>query len=659
MGLPHAPTHLTWLNLHSLGAEVRIVGVELQGFRGYEEASFVDLEDFTVLAGRNDAGKSSVFEALRLFLGRGKPDALDFSVGSNGPIRITCTFTNLPPQLVIDESAPTNLADEYLLDDNGNLRISKSWTRGKTAPDVSAWAMHPTGEGLPLLIGLKQPALKKIVETLGAVETISDRRVNLNYRRAIWDTWNTKGEATPTLTEIPLNVEDGKQVAQALENMYPVFHLFQSDRVGSESDDLAQDPAKLVVESVLQRHTERLQSLTADVQAEIQAMLSDVVDRLAEVAPELASKLSPTDIKPAWQKAFSALQFVDERQVPLAKRGSGTRRLVLLSFFRAEVERGYEDTDEWRRGIIIAVEEPETALHPDLQRETLAALLDVSSLANRQVLLTTHSSNLIREVPLKSVRFVSDIDGRRKWLSERTAPDIEILEHLATTMGTFTDHNVRCFVLVEGRNDITGLLRLSDGLKAEAPDQFPDLRDLEARGEICFVPIGGCGAAALWESRLSPFQRSELHLLDSDREAKGAALKPEISRYKTRYEKGDHERATITVLERREMENYLTVDAVNHIYSSVDGFDNEFASLTSGLDWHYLDVPNLVAQALHAVRSGSPWESLSDENKKSKESKAKKGLAESFKHPSVAHGLLSEGERSDLLGVMRFVQTCV
>lgn len=637
--------------VQAIGAAVKLVALEIEGFRGYTNKTGVEFDDLTVLAGKNDAGKSTVFDALKLFLGKAKPDPLDHSVNGTGTIRISCTFTNLPPSLVIDNSAPTTLAEEYLLNADGDLTIQKSWARGKTAPEVSARAVHPVGTELPLLIGLKQAALKKLAGELALTESLEDRRVNLNYRRAIWKNWEQEGISRFDTVEIPLNVEDGKQVALALESVFPIFHLFQADRAISESEDVAQDPAKLVVESVLDRHTERLAALTADVQAEVIEMLGNVVDRLEEIAPELASKLSPIDIKPNWQKAFSAVQFVDENQVPLAKRGSGTRRLVLLSFFRAEVERGYEENTTWRRGIIIAVEEPETALHPDLQRETLAALSDVSALPNRQVLLTTHSSNLVRDIPIDAVRFVENVGGQRTWFSQKSAPDRQILEHLTVTMGTFADHNVRCFLIVEGKNDIAGLLHLSDGIQAFAPGHYPDLRELERRGELCFIPIGGCGAAALWESRLSPFRRKEVHLLDSDRTSAGEPLKESVGSYVRRYEEARNPLATVAVLERREMENYLTKASIEAQFNGVEGFEESFRGLVALADWNYADIPMLVAEALHSVRSPKNWSEMSDEKKSNKESAAKRDLAECFAHPTVAEALHAE-EKSDLMEVL-------
>lgn len=104
------------------------------------------------------------------------------------------------------------------------------------------------------------------------------------------------------------------------------------------------------------------------------------------------------------------------------------------------------------------------------------------------------------------------------------------------------------------------------------------------------------------------------------------------------------------------MENYLTLVAVTDTFAAESGFSAAFTSLVANEDWHYADIPSLVARALHELRSPNPWESLDQEAKKSKEGKAKRALAESFKHSSVAQALLADGDESDLLGVMRFVK---
>lgn len=635
---------------------MKLTSIAIAGFRGYLDEVTLELEDFSVLIGRNDAGKSTIFAALALFLDGGKPDSADYAVAGDRTVSITCTFTDLPDEIVIDDSASTTLQREHLLREDGQLAIRKVWREGRTTVEVSAISLHPEVENQEPLIGRKQAQLKQLAAELGVMDSVGDKRVNADYRQAIWAEWARTGTSTQASKVVSLSSEDGKQVAQEVQSYFPLFQLFESDRSGTEADQIAQDPAKAIVKSVLEKNADALAELTQSIAEEITVHLNEVVEKLGDFAPDLASQLRPFDIVPGWQKAFSQVQFVDDNGVSLAKRGSGTRRLVLLSFFRAEAERKQTDGDDTgRRGLVIAVEEPETALHPDLQREALRTLMDVAALPGRQVFVTTHSTNLVQDVPIDSVRYATkDAAGRRRWASAATEGQAELLAALASTMGTFTDHNVKLFILVEGRNDIDGIVGLAKALADGGTADIVDLGEAEARGQVCFIPIGGCGAAALWESRLAGFDRPELHLLDSDRTVEGGALSAGTESYLRRFAAEATDRVRVRVLDRRELENYLTPEAVAQVFEDCgDAFAKELRVRVASADWNFLDIPRLSAEVAHTVQwPDQPWADLDQKKQDSKESKAKKRLSKAFAHPTVAAGLLAE-EDVDLLACLR------
>ena len=54
-------------------------------------------EQFTSFIGKNDIGKSTIFEALDIFFGNSKPDLTDLCVSSiDRTIEISCVFKDLP-----------------------------------------------------------------------------------------------------------------------------------------------------------------------------------------------------------------------------------------------------------------------------------------------------------------------------------------------------------------------------------------------------------------------------------------------------------------------------------------------------------------------------------------------------------------------------------
>lgn len=92
----------------------------------------------------------------------------------------------------------------------------------------------------------------------------------------------------------------------------------------------------------------------------------------------IASTLNPvisTD-KLKWSDVFKHVSISGDEEIPINKRGSGVKRLVLLNFFRAEAERRAEETRH--TGIIYAIEEPETSQHNNHQRMLITALKELS-----------------------------------------------------------------------------------------------------------------------------------------------------------------------------------------------------------------------------------------------------------------------------------------
>src|SRR5690606_18413143 len=117
----------------------------------------------------------------------------------------------------------------------------------------------------------------------------------------------------------------------------------------------------------------------------------------------LAEELKPffrTD--PRW--GVFKFGLAGDNGIPVNKRGSGVRRLILLNFFRAEAER--RRAEKGALNVIYAIEEPETSQHPHNQRLLVQALKDLSSDGNTQVLLTSHTPNLAGLLPSESLRYV-------------------------------------------------------------------------------------------------------------------------------------------------------------------------------------------------------------------------------------------------------------
>ena len=108
---------------------MRLTAIILENFRPYRTETRIPIDDFTAIIGKNDAGKSCLLEALEIFFNSDLilMDADDATKNSGSLIvRIGCVFSDLPDRVIIDENAQTNLADEYLLNEEGELEIHRT-----------------------------------------------------------------------------------------------------------------------------------------------------------------------------------------------------------------------------------------------------------------------------------------------------------------------------------------------------------------------------------------------------------------------------------------------------------------------------------------------------------------------------------------------------
>lgn len=219
--------------------------VILYNFRGYKDTTEILIDgDLTALVGKNDAGKSSVLDALEIFFNSEsvRPEADDRSVfGTDEFFSITCVFGNVDVPIVIDSDAETTLRDEYLLNKDGFLQVEKRY-RGNSKITVSTFiiAEAPSDVNAVGLHSIKISDLKKKCKERG-ISCSGDERVSANWRKAVWEHTVDLRLSTQAI-EITKAAEDMKSIADRVTELMPVFALFKSDRASSDGDPEAKNP---------------------------------------------------------------------------------------------------------------------------------------------------------------------------------------------------------------------------------------------------------------------------------------------------------------------------------------------------------------------------------------------------------------------------------
>jgi predicted ATP-dependent endonuclease of OLD family len=369
--------------------------------------------DLLVLVGRNDIGKSTLLEALDIFFNEGKgcvkldKDDLNKECLSKGEdsIEIEVEFNELPSTLVLDATNETSLKAEYLLTTTGTLRVLKRYQNGGKER-IFVKASHPSNSGCSDLLLKKNAELRKIVDDAGY--ECADKTKNAELRRAIW---TNQGALELTETEIEIAKIDAKGIWDQLKAHMPLYTLFQSDRKNSDADDEVQDPMRIAVREILgdPKIKADLETIASTVKARLDEVAKRTLKKLYELNSAIASSLVPNlpDVGSLkWADVFKSVSITSDREIPINKRGSGVKRLVLISFFRAEAERRQKEAN--LPDIVYAIEEPETSQHPEHQRALTDALIALSKANNTQVLLTTHSPEIVKRLDFCNILLVSD-----------------------------------------------------------------------------------------------------------------------------------------------------------------------------------------------------------------------------------------------------------
>ena len=250
---------------------MKLKEVKLQNFRGYKNEVTITFENLTVLIGRNDAGKSSILDALNIFFNNADIEREDACVyGNANDVRIACVFSELPSEIVLDDQHPTTLQKEYLVRQDGQLEVCRIFNcnaaKGKQAK-IFARANHPTAEGCSDLMSLKIKDLKARATERGVNLTGVNQTIKTDLRQAIWTQTAALALAE---SEIDLSAETGKTAWDQIQLHLPVYAVFKSDRASTDQDEEAQDPMKAAIKETVKIHEAQLNGLIDKVKTELE-----------------------------------------------------------------------------------------------------------------------------------------------------------------------------------------------------------------------------------------------------------------------------------------------------------------------------------------------------------------------------------------------------
>ncbi|WP_270565084.1 ATP-binding protein [Clostridium beijerinckii] len=533
--------------------------LKIENFRGYSTAEIDFDSEMNVIIGKNDVGKSTIMDSLEIFFNGDAKDSqvkieiddLNVNCNENKEIKIACCFSvDTEEEILVDTTNRTNLKEEYLFNKEGLLEIVKVWNCSKSKINssdlkISLIANYPNIFEEPL-INCKIKDLKKrlddIKDEVLNYETINKTK-SAEIRKALYDYYIKDDKTELQEVEIDLSKEDAKNIWSSVKTNLPLFFLFQSDRNNTDSDSEVQNPLKIATKNALADMEKVLNDVKKQVEEQVKKIGEKTIEKLKELDESIAQNLkTELKLKP-WDSVFS-FDLIADNNIPLNKRGSGVRRLMLLSYFRAEAERIIQESTV--KDIIYAIEEPETSQHPDYQKMIIESLIDISKDNRHQIVLTTHTPEIAKMVDIEQLIFIKK--------DEFNIPKIENdmdtkIKNIIGSLGILPNITSKLVICVEGENDVNFLKNINNNVI-----EYKEIIDIENEG-INIIPFGGSNLKR-WinENYLKGSNVKEVHIYDND-------VKDYADKIKEINEVSDGRRFG-WITNRREMENYISPNLI-------------------------------------------------------------------------------------------------
>jgi putative ATP-dependent endonuclease of OLD family len=400
---------------------MKLTKLTIKNFRGFEEET-IDFDDITVFVGENNTGKTTVLDAIRFVIGskgfNGNLTRYDFHL--NSPIAKPGEVGNIDILAEISEQ----LEDEW-------------------PPEIT--------QTLDECVDIDTNGLQHVYVSLKASYVDAEERIDQS-KEFVNGSGGTKGT----------KVNSSKNFS-ALRNLLPIFHIDTLrnayDEFGSGSGPyktfLSSDTIEPEKKAELETELGGLNTKIIDVLGNIRLLKENLKKSMEVITGSEASvdiQPLPTNINDLIGKATVILESSTGVKLPLHRYGSGAQSLSVLflyeAFLTVLLEKEYDRYSE----PILLIEEPEAHLHPSAVRVFWQFLKEMPG----QKIITTHSGDIISNVPFSKIRRISGINGtnRVKKLSDSSFTDQEnriLKNYIMYSRGEL--FFARCWLLVEGETD--------------------------------------------------------------------------------------------------------------------------------------------------------------------------------------------------------------
>ena len=531
---------------------IRTIKIENYGpFKSLEEIKFGAL---STIIGKNDVGKSFILRALKLFFDK-KPKIEENDVHTNSSpddnVVIEVTFDSLPQNIELEDGILTTFKEEMLLDENGHLRIKKIFPRGNLSKfQVYLIANDFTDDNYAELVNLKEPDLNVRCDICQIPVIRSGRGVTNKSKREL-----LREKAVAETIEIRtrnIDISKNDRLIKTIEDNFPDFEIFQTDTSLDIGENLFQKEFRPIIYTAAeQKDVQESKNVFAE---NINKALQKEIDTIFEYFKQYTDVFVSLKTKPdfSWDKAVTFDIIGKDNhgiEISLDKRGSGLKRLLMVSFFQYMADR--DSTRDCN--CIFAVEEPENCLHPGLQRELINSFNQITTKGG-QIIITSHSPVFAGASPTEDLVLIVREKGEAKVIQ---SPELD-LARVSDELGVEPSDQITCYnacVFVEGITDINLLKTMAEKLKnsGHIKQNFDDKK-------IGFISFGGDNLKHWINMKaLKKLTRRFAVVIDSDKENEAGVVNQRKLNWKNKCE---IDGGIFFITKKRELENYLHIEAI-------------------------------------------------------------------------------------------------
>lgn len=408
---------------------MRVSSLRVEGFRSLASIE-IQLRDYTILIGRNNAGKSNVLLALKLLFEGTARDLADNDFYAHGAQRadqivLEAELEGVSEYLPLCDSRHRTKITNCLVDGD-KLRIRRTASRSPLElGKLELWQPNENTYGLPTGI---ENALKQLLPEVIFIEAFKDPSEEAQAKSSA-----TLGKLLKQILE-SVSAQLKPEVEESLNRIARRFNVVEAG--GREEDERPEEFKR--IEKRIRQH---MQTVFEEADVRLRFRLPEISDLMGLATIELKDRGPWT---------------------PLEGKGQGFQRALYLALLRALAEELRETRDAIHRPFLLLFEEPEAFLHPALQRE-MGDILESISTSN-QVVVATHSPLLVTPQRIPNVLILRQVTSPADPNSHNTSclvpkldllPDpndkqlVNLLRFSSSAEFLFAD----CVLVVEGPSD--------------------------------------------------------------------------------------------------------------------------------------------------------------------------------------------------------------